>query len=221
MAEKYGTIPKKFTVDWWKYFWDYYKWHTIATVLAILLVGFSIHECATAEKFDLTVVHFSNISYGDDNIATVETALEEFVKDADKNGEKNVSLMDLTMMGDAASPQYDQAIQTKFRLSLQEKLTYIYLVDADMCADMYKTGALSELFLPISEWKTDVQSDVPQENGGEYALSLEGSKILEDNGCSSQNLYLLIKPQLVMYDKEAEAVAFEGAFSVAKELLKK
>ena len=32
MAEKYGTVPKKFTSAWWEYFWDYYKWHTIATV---------------------------------------------------------------------------------------------------------------------------------------------------------------------------------------------
>ena len=41
MAEKYGTVPPKYTAKWWQYIWDYYKWHIIITVIA---TGFEKNE---------------------------------------------------------------------------------------------------------------------------------------------------------------------------------
>ena len=47
MAEKYGEVPPKFTKKWWEYFWDYYKWHVIITVVAVLIASVTIVQCAT------------------------------------------------------------------------------------------------------------------------------------------------------------------------------
>ena len=44
MAEKYGTIPKRFTPEWWEYFWMYYKVHTIAITLVILAVAITVYQ---------------------------------------------------------------------------------------------------------------------------------------------------------------------------------
>ena len=49
MAEKYGEVPPKFTKKWWEYFWDYYKWHVIITVVAVLIASVTIVQCATSE----------------------------------------------------------------------------------------------------------------------------------------------------------------------------
>ena len=90
MAEKYGTIPKRFTKAWWEYFWCYYKWHTIATAFVLFVIGSTIHSCVTAEKFDLNIVHMGNMSFGDDNGTAVELALEEFIDDIDQKQGKNI-----------------------------------------------------------------------------------------------------------------------------------
>ena len=55
MAEKYGTVPKKFTKEWWSWYWMYYKWHTIGVIFALFLVFLTFMESLTAEKYDLTL----------------------------------------------------------------------------------------------------------------------------------------------------------------------
>ena len=52
MAEKYGEVPPKFTKKWWEYFWDYYKWHVIITVVAVLIASVTIVQCATRPKYE-------------------------------------------------------------------------------------------------------------------------------------------------------------------------
>ena len=51
--EKYGTIPPKFTKEWWEYFWDYYKVHTICTVAAIVIIVSTIVQCANSPEYEV------------------------------------------------------------------------------------------------------------------------------------------------------------------------
>ena len=63
MAEKYGEVPPKFTKKWWEYFWDYYKWHVIITVVAVLIA--SVTQCFGASKsyfFQTAVCNVVNIA---------------------------------------------------------------------------------------------------------------------------------------------------------------
>jgi len=221
MAEKYGTIPKRFTLAWWEYFWCYYKWHTIVPAFILFIIGSIIHSCVTAEKFDLNIVHIGNTSFGDDNSAAVEIALEEFITDIDQNEEKNISFLSMAYSGEHTNAEYDMAVQTKFYFSFQDDNCYVYILDADMCAGMAQNGSLKDYFLPLSEWNTEVESNIPAEKGGEYALSLEGSKILEENGCNSKNLCIMIKPLMQNKKIETERLAQKNGFTVAYELLKK
>ena len=221
MAEKYGTIPKRFTKAWWEYFWCYYKWHTIATAFVLFVIGSTIHSCVTAEKFDLNIVHMGNMSFGDDNGTAVEIALEEFIDDIDQKQGKNISFLSMAYSGEQVNAEYDMAIQTKFYLSFQDDNSYVYLLDADICADMAQNGALQDYFIPLSEWDIDVEANMPAEKGGEYALSLEGSKILEENGCNSKNLCIMIKPLMQNKKIEMEKLAQKNGFKVVQELLKK
>ena len=50
MAEKYGVVPKRFTREWWDYFWMYYKWHTIAIAFVIIAVTVTIVQKINAPK---------------------------------------------------------------------------------------------------------------------------------------------------------------------------
>ena len=65
MAEKYGEVPPKFTKKWWEYFWDYYKWHVIITVVAVLIASVTIVQCATRPKYDMNVVYAGHMNYSE------------------------------------------------------------------------------------------------------------------------------------------------------------
>ena len=66
MAERYGTVPKKFTAEWWDYFWTYYKWYVITILFVVIAIGSTIYGKITEEKFDLTVTYAGNNMYSEE-----------------------------------------------------------------------------------------------------------------------------------------------------------
>ena len=60
MAEKYGTIPEKFTKAWWAYYWEYYRWYVIVPLVIIIAIGATIYSKVTEEKFDTTLIYAAN-----------------------------------------------------------------------------------------------------------------------------------------------------------------
>ena len=223
MAEKYGTIPKRFTRKWWEYFWDYYKWHTLAVIFAIFFVVSWAYSALTAEKFDLKIVHFGRTIFGEDNTASLATQLEEVILDADENGEKNIELINLELMDDvqimqaSALEQHNQSMHAKFFMTFADEYTYLYLVDAASFEDLQLHGRMDEFFLPIEKWGIDAEKNLPKDMGGDYAISIHKNPTLEENGCSGDDLCILLKPCLI--DDEKAKAAFESAKLVIEELL--
>ena len=77
MAEKYGEVPPKFTKKWWEYFWDYYKWHVIITVVAVLIASVTIVQCATRQKYDMNVVYAGHMNYSEEEINKLKEIISE------------------------------------------------------------------------------------------------------------------------------------------------
>ena len=95
MAEKYGEEPPKFTKKWWEYFWDYYKWHVIITVVAVLIASVTIVQCATRPKYDMNVVYAGHMNYSEEEINKLKEIISERISDIDGNGENSVLLSTL------------------------------------------------------------------------------------------------------------------------------
>lgn len=74
MAEKYGTIPKRFTKDWWSYFWDYYKVHTLVTVGIIAAIIITIIQVRSTPKYDLYVTYVGDMYLTDEKQAAFRKA---------------------------------------------------------------------------------------------------------------------------------------------------
>ena len=90
MAEKYGTVPPKFTKAWWGYFWDYYKWHVIITVAAVVIAAVTIVQCANRPKYDMNVIYAGHMNYSDEEIEKMQNLLSEYIEDIDGNGKKSI-----------------------------------------------------------------------------------------------------------------------------------
>ena len=218
MAEKYGVVPPKFTKAWWEYFWEYYKIHTIAIGFIVIAVVTTAVQCATKEKFDLTMTYAGKLPITTEMSDKAEELCEPFIEDVDANGEKNIFFQVMTISGERGFEEYDYALTTKLQLEYQMENSFIFMYDEKQLETMMNLDYVGEMFLPVSEWAGDVDESkiVKAPNGVGYAVDISGSKLFNDNGIICEGTYLTIK----LNNKPEQEPAFEGSKSIAKEIIK-
>lgn len=219
MAEKYGEVPPKFTKKWWEYFWDYYKWHVIITVVAVLIASVTIVQCATRPKYDMNVVYAGHMNYSEEEINKLKEIISERISDIDGNGESSVLLSTLVFADNAGSEEYDYAIQTKLDLTFTDDCSFIYLMDkANVDAQLQKE--VVDQIYDCTDTFIDSSSDkvVKAADGKGYAVNLKDSKLLKDNGIYCDDLYILIRRNYK--DDEKNTQAHDDSIAVAEALVK-
>ncbi|MDD6483050.1 MAG: hypothetical protein PUF72_00530 [Clostridiales bacterium] len=217
MAEKYGTVPKRFTSAWWGYFWDYYKWQTIGIAFAALLVVVTLVQCATREKYDMTVTYAGGLIFDEENTNVMESIFEENSSDVDENGETNVFFLNCVLSDTPGSEEYTYAMRTKLDLTLQDETAYLFIFDKTELDTMLSREGLADTFVPVSEW-VDNPDDacVVNAGGGDYAYSLQNSKLLNDAGIKCSDMYMVIKQ--CFKDKPNAKAVFESSKELARSL---
>lgn len=222
--EKYGTIPPRFTKEWWSYFWDYYKWHTLGSAFALVLIVTSAVQCATKTKYDMTLTYAGNSSFSDEFSENISSNLGEVIDDIDDNGQKNVFFQPLTFGQENADPQYEMAMQTKLSLEFSAGETYLFIFSKDV-ADNYLNSDSSEgLFLPLDEWITDnsltdgVQLEMA--GGKAYGVSLAESAYFKNLGLDMSQQYIVMRtPRDSELKDEKMSAQYENAKKAAEYLL--
>lgn len=80
--KKYGTRQEKLA-----YFWDYYKWHTIIAVIAIIVIGSSIYSSLTAKDIVLNGILLNSYSAVDEEVPS--TLISDFLTEQQIDTTKN------------------------------------------------------------------------------------------------------------------------------------
>ena len=213
MAEVYGEKPKKFTKEWWPYFWLYYKWHTVAVLFVMMLVVIGISDCARKEKYDLRLTYLGRAYYDIQLWDETEKLLEEDIKDADGNGEKNIGMTDLVIAEGNEYGEQNYASYLKHDISFSEDLSYVYIYDSKELERALTDGVAAGCYAKASDWlNTDVPDDkLIYTDGTAYAVSLRDSKVLKKAGVNCEELYVLLR---------TDAPAQENAVITANNLIK-
>ena len=203
MAEKYGTIPKRFTKEWWEYFWDYYKIHTIAAAFIICAVGITIYQTMTAPKYDLNLTYVGDIYLTDEDISTIQEELAEVIPDTDGNNEKNAGITQLVFSENNEDPQYTQAIVTKLQLEFVSDDSMLFIFSEDKARYLFENESLSGAFQPVSQWLAEgneVGEEMLYTNKGEaYGVAIPGSAISTGG---YQKLYAAVRTPRTNDDEE-------------------
>ncbi len=218
MAEKYGVVPPKFTKEWWPYFWEYYKVHTIVIAFIIIAVVTTAVQCAGREKYDLNVTYGGKLSFDTELTPKLEEEFEKYIDDVDGNGEKNVFFQAMTISGLQGYEQYDYALETKLQLEFQMENSFIFLLDKTQMDTLMKMDSAGETFTPVSEWADNVDESrlVKADDGKAYAVDISDSKIFADCGLPSEGTYALLKLNL----KPEEKAAYESSKKLLREIIK-
>ena len=178
--EVYGTKPKRFTKEWWEYFWDYYKWHTIGTVVVLIMVLSTIHECANRIHYDLQLDYISETPMSMQAQESLVTLMQNNIDDVTQNG-KTEAFVTYLDMGKHNDPQYVQAMSTKYAVEMGSSESFVFLVSKDY-ADQLIEG---EILVEASKW-----CNAPSYRG--YCINLSDCKLLKDIGVNTDDLYVCI-----------------------------
>lgn len=218
MAEVYGVKPKRFTKEWWPYFWMYYKAQTIGIAIALLMIVVTVYQCATKEKYDVNVNYLGSAMFDMDMVAGLENALEPFIEDVDGNGKNRVFFQQLNLGGDA---EVNYAMQMKHDLELSNETSYLYIYDEEEAKLMLERENSDDLYLEVSEWATQ---DIPEErllrseSGKALAVLIDGSEFLAGAGVKTHGMYMAVKRNYS--DDEINKSAQRSAVAMADAILK-
>lgn len=195
MAEKYGEIPKRFTKKWWEYFWDYYKVHTIASVVIIIAVVVTIYQVLTAPQYEFNVSYAGEYDIPYENAEVLRLKMSEFVTDSNNDGKDGIKLNQISFVEGREDPQIESAKATRMYLEITDENSILFLVDESKAKYFFGDGELEDAFLEVYQWLLeDIGDDkLYIKDDKAYAVCLKGSKLLEECGIDSENLYIAIR----------------------------
>lgn len=217
--EKYGTIPPKFTKEWWEYFWTYYKFHTIVAVVIVGLIIYTVHAVRSTVEYDLTVYMLAQNEHpSDESMKKLEDKLNLLSEDVNKNGKVQTTINVDVYSGDTniAYIQYANSMTqtTKFIAEATNADNQIYIVDRATADILISYGCM----LPVVEWADGVDTlDIYKD----YFLSLYQNPVFTSWGFDDKNLYMgILVPSEDTKDYELKMRMYENAKKVANQLIK-
>lgn len=218
MAEVYGEKPKKFTREWWQYFWMYYKWYVIVIAVICVFTGVSIKQCATSEKYDAVVVYSGARPISEEDADKIEDIMSGYVDDIDKNGKNKVFLEQLNVSEANVDMQYDAAMKIKLLVEMQSGDVFLYIMDKAQMSEILDNPEVNDAFIPVEEWADiEIEADCLYETDGvNRAVSLKNSSLLTEAGVKCDDLYIFIMENV----KEKSRQMYENDIRIANALLK-
>lgn len=219
MAEKYGTIPKRFTKEWFDYVWTYYKWHIMAPIIVFAFVGYTAYECTHRTPYDTDVIYAGYKIFTEGQTDEISKNLAFYANDINEDGQTLVSFRQINFSGDAGMEETDYNMQMKLDLQLQTDAAYAYIFDEKETKLMLEREEEDLIYLPVTEWASIMPSDdmLYSKNGVAYAVSLKDNEKVKALGINSDDLYMIIK-QNHSKDEE-EILKFENAKKIADALI--
>lgn len=220
--EKYGTIPPRFTRAWWSYFWEYYKWHTIAAVGAAAVIGITVYQCATRTEYDLSVVGAGEVRLTEEMSDKLCEDLGGIISDSDANGETNVFMQQLAIGDGQVDAEYEMAMTTKLTLEFSAGESFIFIMSKDLADQYLSNESMDGLFSPVEEWADEMPENVSMAHGIAYGVDLSQSAYFAGIGADMTDCRLMLRaPRYNETDDEKMMIQYENAKRAANYLIAK
>ncbi len=224
MAEKYGTIPKKFTPEWWEYFWMYYKVYVIVGIFILITGAVTVYQILSTPKYDITITYAGNSAFTDAVSDKVMSSLSPMCKDVDKNGKKALNFTQINLSPEQGM-EYASSMQSKLFLSLSEKESYIYILD-EATAKQYIKSEKDSSFAPLGDWykgEIDESHLFIASDGTSFGVKLTEcaafQKIAKETGTDFSGNYLFLRYYPREDQIEKQLAGYKAAAELAAKLI--
>lgn len=207
--EVYGVKPKKFTKEWWGYFWYYYKWHTLGVLFAAFLIVTSFVQCVTQTKYDLQIDFITEHYITTEQEEKLTEIIEANIDDVTQNGDVEAFVLSLNMTNEDV--QMTQALSTKMMIEFGYSEGYVFIMSKKYADMVLEHGIMEE----TSAWAGEQAND-------SGVVSLAGCKALSDIGidATSHDLYIgVLKMRDDDKEDELEIARYENGKKFAQFLI--
>lgn len=200
--EKYGTIPPKFTKEWWEYFWDYYKIHTISTVAAVVIIVSTVVQCVNSPEYDLELIYVSaNMTDADMVSDNLNRELDSVIDDITGDGKKMMSIIEIPIVptnpeGYTDSDSYNIQLVTKLDLELTFGEKTLLLVNSGVAHMMTDKLSYYGYMEDLSQYGDFGDLALVAEDGKVIGVDVSDNKKLKDAGIDTEGLYIMARGQL-------------------------
>ena len=213
MAEQF-VIPKAFTKEWFSYVWDYYKYHILGAVAALLLIIYTIFEISTTVRYDTNINYIATNIVSQENEEKICDICEKGSKDINDNGKVDVSFSQINFTQEAKlDGNMYSALMNKMMAMFSTEEELVYIMDKAMMDSVVAMESTEGLFLPASEWSGAESGET------EFGVSLENSEVFKEAGVDTTDMYVLVRATFNTENEELLECS-ENAISLAKFLVK-
>ena len=219
MAEKYGTIPPKFTHAWFDYVWTYYKWHIIIPLAVILFTLVTMYQCTHRPQYDAELIYAGHVVFSDTQIDEIPAGLAQYVDDVNGDGEKTVFFQQINFSDEPGMEEMDYNMQMKLDLQFQRGETFLFIYDKSETDIMIARESAELIYLPVTEWADTMPDEdmLYTKDGIPYAVSLADNKKIKDIGINTDDIYLTLR--INYSDSDDIAQKYENAKKLANALI--
>ena len=145
--EQMKALPFK---EKWKNFWYYYKKHVIISIFVLIVVGFSVAQCAGRIDYDLSISFYTSTGAPNGAASEFEKQLAEIIEETNNNKKRDVSVALYVADTEKMTEQY-QAVSSKLmtEMAAGESMGFI-LDEAYRNITMESFEEISDAILEIS-----------------------------------------------------------------------
>lgn len=221
MAEMFEK-PKKFSGEWFRYVWDYYKVHILVAVAVIALIAVTVVEVLNTVHYDVNINYIaSNVLSFDVSDKLANKAAEQ-IEDGNGDGEKHVSVTQLNFTDEAMqNANQIMALENKLMTVFASEDEMMFLFDEAMLKDVLDMSATEGVFVPVSQWADgDLSEELLYEyGGGVYAVNLKNSAILKEMGIDASDMFVAVRMNYKPEDEKLQK-SFKNCVALANSLIK-
>jgi len=224
MAEKYGTVPKKFTKAWWSWYWMYHKGITLGAIFAIILIVITIVDYATKERYDITLTFASESYCSDTTVENMEKILSPMCEDLDGNGEKSLFFSQFYIDFESTDAEYLQATMLKIDMAIGEDSTYLFIVDEAVAKRYIGEEKKDCSFAPLKDWVTGDISNFQTYDAHDtaYGIDISTLDIFKEAGINpaSENKHYMFMRYYPRKDQlDDHKAGYEASINLANKIL--
>lgn len=198
--EKYGTVPDKFTKEWWDHIWYYYKWHFFGIALTVFLIVLTAVQCASKINYDAEINYVGSVYYSDEKTIDKMCAdLSEKISDVNENGKNQIFFRQLTIAKEGTPEsltEYNGAMITKVALEFQTGDSYLYLFSSQELHRIIDRDSEEIVFQNPYDYLTGEidEESVIKQNDQPCAVALpEDSAFLNSYSLTEEPVYLALR----------------------------
>lgn len=152
----------------WQNFWYHFKWHTIFSIVIIIILAISISQCMSRTKWDMKIMYFTYSPVLDQQLEPVADYFESKSKDLNGDGEVNISVINCSLSTKKTDAQFDQAKLTKLQAIItSDSEAILFITDKDSM-EFFSTDTFKNFFktepLPLGDdfYKACKYSGLPE-----------------------------------------------------------